>query len=84
MANNLSSLSVLLKMDIKDFETKLQRVSKKMDKVAGSMQRVGKNLTMSVTAPIVGLSAVALNAAIDMEKLSTKLNVLTGSAENVA
>lgn len=81
---SLSDLTVKLGMDIRDFETKLQTVSKKMNKVSSSMQSVGKNLTMSVTAPIVGLSAVAVNAAIDMERLSTQLNVLTGSAEEGA
>ncbi|HIZ53569.1 MAG TPA: phage tail tape measure protein [Candidatus Enterococcus avicola] len=51
----------------KIFGDKLEEVGGKFQKVGKKMQDVGKNLTMKLTAPIVGFATVGIKAASDFE-----------------
>jgi TP901 family phage tail tape measure protein len=75
---NLSDLSVKLGMDIRDFETKLQTVSKKMSKVGKSMQSVGRNMSTYVTAPLVAFGAMSVKVAGDFEASMKNVQAITG------
>jgi tape measure domain-containing protein len=48
------------------------------------MQRLGSNLTQTLTLPILGAGGAAVSSAIQFEQLEARLRVLTGSAEEGA
>jgi TP901 family phage tail tape measure protein len=54
-------------------EKSSQSISRSLDKTAGSMQKFGKNLSMYVTAPILGLGAAAFNAE---KKFDHQMNMM--------
>jgi hypothetical protein len=58
---NLSSINLRFFANIAPLVSGLNKAERAMDRAGKKMQAVGKNLTMKVTAPIVGLGAVAVN-----------------------
>jgi TP901 family phage tail tape measure protein len=73
----LAANSKALKKGFQEAETSLSRFSK-------SAQSAGKNLTMKVTAPLIGLGAGAAKAASDFEFSMTQIETLVGrTAEEV-
>lgn len=54
-------------------EKSSQSISRSLDKTASSMQKFGKNLSMYVTAPILGLGAAAFNAE---KKFDHQMNMM--------
>lgn len=74
-----------LKEQYKDFgsvaQQQLQAVGDKLKDVGGKMEGVGQDLSMKLTAPLVGLGAVGINYNAQMEQYRTMFTTLTGSAE---
>lgn len=66
-----------VKTSFKKVETEAEKasqsISRSLDKTAGSMQKFGKNLSMYVTAPILGLGAAAFNAE---KKFDHQMNMM--------
>lgn len=52
---------------VKEFGDKMKQAGDKMKEVGRKMSDVGKDLSMKVTAPIVGLGTLATKSAIDFE-----------------
>lgn len=62
----------------------LNRASVRLKAFGQAATRVGKSLSIGLTAPITIAGTVAVNQAVKFEKLRTTLNVLTGSADEGA
>lgn len=60
---------------------KIERLSKSMSKLGKSIKGAGTKLFTSLTLPILGLGAVSLKAAADLESLETQLSTMLRSAE---
>lgn len=58
---------------------RLQSVGQRMQSVGRSMQNVGRDLSMKVTAPIVGLGTLALKAGTDFEEGMDKVASVSGA-----
>ncbi len=74
-----------LKDQYKDFgsvaKQQLKAVGDQMKDVGSKMQDVGKDLSMKLTAPIIGLGAIGVNYNAQIEQYQTMFTTLTGSAE---
>lgn len=73
---SLASINIRFSADIKEFQTQMQSVQKSMDKVGKDLSKIGANLTTSLTLPLVGLGALAVKSAADMETLKTSLDTV--------
>lgn len=58
----------------------MQNVQRRLDRVGKDFTKIGQNLTLGVTAPLLGLGALALDAAADFETLQARLEVALGSS----
>lgn len=63
-------------------EKSSQSISRSLDKTAGSMQKFGKNLSMYVTAPILGLGAAAFNAEKKFDHQMNMMVTMVGLAKD--
>ena len=66
---------------IKGLDTSIRKTQRNLRRFARTTERIGSNLSKSLSLPIVGFGTVALKAAADAEKLRVQLETLTGSAE---
>ena len=58
---------------------KVEAAGNKMKDIGGKMTSVGKTLTMSITAPIIGLGAAAVNAGMDFEAGMSRVKAISGA-----
>jgi hypothetical protein len=91
MANLLASLLVSLGLDSGEFRSGLTEAQKEMrrtqrqfEKIGSSMQQFGTKLTLGVTAPLIGLGAVAVKGFVEQEKAIGQVNAALTSMGNVA
>lgn len=63
-------------------EKSSQSISRSLDKTAGSMQKFGKNLSMYVTAPILGLGAAAFKAEKEFDHQMNMMVTMVGIAKD--
>jgi len=91
MANLLASLLVSLGLDSGEFRSGLTQAQKEMrktqkqfEKIGSSMQQFGTKLTLGVTAPLIGLGAVAVKGFVEQEKAIGQVNAALTSMGNVA
>jgi hypothetical protein len=70
---NVGSLVWQIVGDSKQFKQDLEKSGKKLKDFGAKATKAGKALTLSVTAPIVGIGAAAIKASIDAGKLADKL-----------
>ena len=78
----MADAKVEVLITLKDqFTNAMKGVSKNFQDVSRKMRNAGKTLTAAVTLPIVGLGAVAIKTAADLEALETAFKVMLGSAE---
>jgi len=76
---NLSSINLRFFANIAPLVSGLNKAERAMDRAGKKMQAVGKNLTMKVTAPIVGLGAVAVNTFQGFELQMAKVRAVSGA-----
>jgi len=74
----LAQLVVKLVGDVSDYESALKSAEQKTKAVGDKLTGIGTKMTAGVTAPLVGLGFVAVNAASDMEESLSKVNVVFG------
>jgi len=74
-------LNVVLGLRIENFQKNLSKAQRQINKFGRDMQRLGSNLTQTLTLPIIGAGGAAVASAIEFEQLEARLRVLTGSAE---
>ena len=74
-----------LKEQYRDFgsvaKQQLTEVGNQMKDVGGKFTDVGKDLSMKLTAPLVGLGTIGVSYNAQMEQYRTMFTTLTGSAE---
>ena len=74
-----------LKKEYSDFgsvaKQQLTEVGNQMKDVGGKFTDVGKDLSMKLTAPLVGLGTIGVSYNAQMEQYRTMFTTLTGSAE---
>lgn len=70
--------------DIAQLKAALKKASSSIGQFGKKTQKVGKDITKYISAPLALAGGIALKQAANFEKLQTTLNVLTGSAENGA
>lgn len=74
-----------LKEQYRDFgsvaKQQLQEVGNRMKDVGEKFTNVGKDLSMKLTAPLVGLGTIGVSYNAQMEQYRTMFTTLTGSAE---
>ncbi len=70
---NLSSLTFMLGANIKEFQTKMRKVSADLKKTGKNMKSMGKSMSMYVTAPIAAMGAASLAAFDKQAQAEAKL-----------
>lgn len=68
----ISKLYVSIGAEYKDFQKGMAEVQNKLEAVGKKMTDIGKNLSLKVTAPIIGIGAGIAKAAMDLEATSAK------------
>jgi hypothetical protein len=76
---NLSSINLRFFANIAPLVSGLNKAERAMDRAGRKMQAVGKNLTMKVTAPIIGMGAVAVNTFQGFELQMAKVRAVSGA-----
>jgi len=91
MATILGSLLVSLGLESGTFKSGLTEAQKEMrrtqrqfEKIGQGMQQFGTKLTLGVTAPLIGLGAVAVKGFVEQEKAIGQVNAALTSMGNVA
>jgi tape measure domain-containing protein len=79
-----NQMNVILNLNVNQFQKALRNAQKNMERFGRDMQRLGSNLTQTLTLPILGAGGAAVSSAIQFEQLEARLRVLTGSAEEGA
>jgi len=77
-------LNVVLGLRVENFQKNLRSAQRQMERFGRDMQRLGSNMTQTLTLPILGAGGAAVSSAIQFEQLEARLRVLTGSAEEGA
>lgn len=79
---SLASINIKFTADLKQFSSQMENVNRSLTRTGKDLQRVGSSLSAAITLPLVGLGAVALKTAADMETLKTSLDtVFAGNKE---
>lgn len=80
----LSDLVVTIGATTRDFDKALNSSIRKLQRFGMTTKRIGKSLTTSVSAPIVGMGLAAVKAAADLEQMETAFVSLTGGAKEAS
>ena len=64
---------------LKDFNKDVEDTKKRLDKLSQKVTKVGKNMTLFLTLPAIGLGTVFLNSASDAEETISKFNTVFSS-----
>lgn len=73
---SLASINIRFNADLAGFSSQMQSAQRQLEKTSRNLTQIGKNLTVSVTAPLLGLGGLAVKAAADMETLKTSLDTV--------
>lgn len=77
----IAKLLVSIGSDISDLESGISKAQRKLQDAGRSMQRVGSQMTMAITAPMAAAGTAALRSAAKFESLQQSMNTLNGSVE---
>lgn len=80
MANSLSSINIKFNVDLAEFSSKLQNVSRQVKATSESMKSIGGNLSTYVTLPVLAAGGAAIKFASDYEESLNKVNVAFGDS----
>jgi len=80
----LGDLVVRVGLDPTDLNKKLGRVQRQLRGMTGNIQRLGQDMTRSLSLPLAAVGAAAVKSAADLETLETSFVSLTGGAEQAA
>ena len=78
MATRVDSLFVDISARTGAYEKAMQRVQRRTQKLAKSMQQLGQRMTVAITLPLTGVGFTALRAASDAEEMRSKFGVVFG------
>jgi len=81
MANkSVGLLNIVFGADLRGFERAMKKAQKNLKKFGRDMNRVGTNLSTTLTLPILGVAAASVKMASDMEESINKVNVAFGDS----
>ena len=75
---SLGDLVVRIGADTRNLNKELGKVQRTMRSMTSNFTALGRNMTRSITLPIVGMGAAAVKSAADLEKLEVSFISLTG------
>lgn len=78
MADEIAGISVVIGVDMTQFQKSMQKAVATMDNAANKMQSIGKTLSVSVTAPLLLFGKSAIDAAATLEAVQSKFDVVFG------
>ncbi len=78
---SVSSINVVFRVNLKEFSTQMQNVSREFEKVGKKMQEFGKNLSMSLTPALGIIGGGALKMAADMEQAQISFETMLKDAD---
>jgi hypothetical protein len=84
MARTLAHLLVRIGVDAQEFGTKIRTTEKTLDRLSGTMRRVGNNLSLYVTAPMLAAAGASLKMAIDAQESENLFEVAMGGMAKAA
>ena len=80
----IGQVKAILRLDAAQFSATIKQASGGLDRFADKAQKVGKQLTKTVSAPLVGIGAAAVKSAMDFDASMTQIQSLVGlSAKTV-
>lgn len=80
----MADKQISLQLAIDKFKSKLSEAQSGLDGLKDrfeAIQNVGQNMTMYVTAPLIGAGGLALKTAADFEQLEVSFSTMLGSGE---
>lgn len=81
MASNavVGALRVVFGLDASEFHAGLKQMQSGLRGVAKDMERIGKDLSVKVSAPLLGLGGLAIKAGADFEAAMNRVGAATGA-----
>jgi hypothetical protein len=73
------SINIRAGFDMKAFSTSSQNLTRSLKSTGKKMQSVGKSMSMSLTAPIVGLGGLAVKTFADFQQSMAKVKAISGA-----
>ena len=80
----LASINIRFAVNLAELSTGLQNAAREAEKAGKKMQQTGQNLSLYVTAPLLGLGGASIKAFGDLQALDKGLTSTMGSAEAAA
>jgi tape measure domain-containing protein len=80
----LGDLVVRIGADTRDLNKSLGKVQRNMRSMTSNFTALGQQMTRSITVPILGIGAMAIKSAADLEKMEVSFISLTGGAKQAA
>lgn len=73
---SLAEINIRFRADLKGFSTQMQSAQKQLDKTGRNLKRVGSNLSVGLTAPLLALGGLAVKTFSEIEGVSNAFNRL--------
>lgn len=77
----IGNLRVNLGLDTAAFQSGLRQVNKSLARMADTMKSVGRSMSVGLTAPLTGFSALSVRAAGDFEASMNRVQAATGATQ---
>lgn len=81
----LANVNLKFGINLRDFDSKLEKVNKSLQKTGAKMTSLGKSLSIGLSLPIIAIGAASVKAASDAEETFSKFDTVfrdvKGSAE---
>lgn len=85
MTERIAYLEAVVGADITSFRRGMQEVRREtgvLSDMMGGLGRLGRNMTLAVTAPILAMGTSAVKASMEFDAAMRNINSITGMAEN--
>lgn len=80
----MAKLFVEIGARVGEFQKALNRIERQVNQFSRKMERLGTNLTQSISLPLAGLGAASVGAFAQFERLEKGLIAITGDADKAA
>lgn len=77
----IARLNVVLDLSLKEYSARIAEAEKMAKKFGNKLKGIGRNLTINLTAPLVGAGAAAVKAFADYDKLQKGLEAVNSSSQ---
>jgi len=81
---NAYSVSVKFLADLSGFTANIDKATGKLEKFGASATKIGKGMTMAITAPLIAMGTAAVNASLQMNKgMADVATLIPGNIQRV-